>query len=197
VTGGERGIEIAERLGQASVSAGEDAHRLAATDARQFESQRLVAEGRHVEMTASEARVPGQSDGAQSTAEADSGIAEVSSEFGEQIEQGRDTGPEVVDTAGEDIAVRILDVVQHMPVGIFRDGRTAAQAQAAEAGNEIGGVRARQIQRGPLDPAVAVAQDQPESRRLVLRGQEPATDPDAVGGVVFQVVDTKAGMGEV
>jgi hypothetical protein len=77
-------------------------------------------------MTASEARVPGQGDGAQSTAKADPGIAEVSSKFRDQFEQGRDSGPEVLDAAGEDIAVRVLDVVQDMPPRILRDGWVAA-----------------------------------------------------------------------
>jgi hypothetical protein len=151
-----------------------------------------VAEGRHVEVAAGNARLPGQGQCPDPAAEADADVADPSSELAVELQQRADARPKVLDAAAEDVAVAQVDVVEHVPGGVGRDRRSCAAAQTAEAGHQVDRVRAGQVEVRPLDAAVAVPDDEAAPDRTLLWLQQPVADPKAVGRAIGQIPDPQS-----
>ena len=80
-------------------------------------------------MGAGDALIPRQPQGANAAAKADAHLAQVAPDARGQLEGGTDLGPQVFDTAADDIAVA---VVQDVAAGVGGDWWSAAAAEAEE-----------------------------------------------------------------
>jgi hypothetical protein len=142
----------------------------------QPQPQRLVAEGRHIEMSAGDARLPRQCQCPNPAAEADAHVADPAPQLPMELQQGGDPHPKVLNASAEDVAVALVDVMKDVPVGVGRNRRTPTTAQATKAGDQVDGIVKGQREIRLPDTAIAVTDEEAAADRALLRFQQPTVD---------------------
>ncbi len=83
-------------------------------------------------MAARDPRIERHGERANAAAEADAAIPDPAGNGGIELRQHRHRDPQVLDTAADDVAIGVIDIVQHMPGGVFRDRRTTTARKPAK-----------------------------------------------------------------
>ena len=132
-------------------------------------------------MTAIDPLVESNRERADAAAEAESGIADASVDLGMKLDQRGYGQPQILDAAAEDIALRRVDAVEHMPCRIAGDRRTSAAREAAKAGKQHRGFLDRNVEIRLVASAVAMADDEAAPDDSLSRQQQPTADRKFVG----------------
>ncbi len=182
--GTERGVVVAQHVGDLGVALVVGADGAAAAGAGQLQADRVVAEAGDVEEGAAEPLVPRQRDRADAPAEARAPVGELVGDAGLDFEQCRGGGPEVGGAPAVEVGVAVFDAVQDVAGGGIGQvvGGGAVEPSLAEHQNGGGGLEVGEREgRGPA--AVAVSHDDADARRFVDRLDEPAADASVAPGV--------------
>jgi hypothetical protein len=77
---------------------------------------------------------------ADPAAEADPAITDFSVKVRIKFDQNGDGRSKILNAAAQDVTVLFVDIMQHMPCGIFGNRRVAAAREASETGKDHRGI---------------------------------------------------------